>query len=206
MLTIYDETTGTTTTVQTDAPGHFTATIVPGDFDLTVTQPGYTTAAFHGTANGSQVLNLIFSLTPVPTSGEVAGTVTDATTGLPISQATVAVVDANSRSFSTLTGSNGNYAITGLTPGAFTITVSRSGYAQATGNGSLPAGGVAIFSPALKPASTQNNPVPQATALSPSYILAGSGDFVLTVSGSNFVNTAVIHFNNQALVTNFVSG
>ncbi|MBI3596651.1 MAG: carboxypeptidase regulatory-like domain-containing protein [Nitrospirae bacterium] len=205
-ITITDSTTGTTTAVQTDATGQFTATIVPGDFDLTVAQAGYTTAAVHGTANGSQVLNLIFSLTPVPTSGEVAGTVTDANTGLPLSQASVSVVDSNSHPFSAQTGSNGNYAITGLAPGAFTITVSRSGYAQATGNGSVPMGGVAIFSPALQPASTPNNPVPQATALSPSYILAGSGDFVLTVSGSNFVNTAVIHFNNQALVTNFVSG
>jgi hypothetical protein len=94
-MTVTDATDGSTTTVHTDSTGRFTTAIVPGDFDLMVTQPGYTSVAAHGTANGSQPVNLVFSLMPVLSTGRVTGTVTDAATGLPLSQAIVSVVDSS---------------------------------------------------------------------------------------------------------------
>ncbi len=48
-------------------------------------------------------------------------------------------------------------------------------------------------------------PVPIITSLSPSSKTVGSAGFTLTVNGSNFVNGAVVRWNNSARVTNFVS-
>ncbi|MBI3606066.1 MAG: hypothetical protein HY202_08600, partial [Nitrospirae bacterium] len=52
---------------------------------------------------------------------------------------------------------------------------------------------------------TVNNPVPVITALSPGNINEGSGDFWLSVNGSNFVNSSTINFSSQPLATSFVS-
>jgi sugar lactone lactonase YvrE len=44
-----------------------------------------------------------------------------------------------------------------------------------------------------------------ATALTPSSVIAGSGAFTLTVTGTNFVNGAVVNFNGSPRTTTFVS-
>ena len=50
------------------------------------------------------------------------------------------------------------------------------------------------------------NPVPSATSLSPSTVVAGSAKFTLTVNGSSFVSGATVLWNGTALTTTFVSG
>ena len=57
----------------------------------------------------------------------VTGTVTNAGTGAPLSDATVAATG-----FSTTTDSNGNFTLTGVPPGPQTLTVSRSGFSPTT--------------------------------------------------------------------------
>ena len=54
------------------------------------------------------------------------------------------------------------------------------------------------------PAST-DNPVPATTQISPSSVLAGSGDFTLSVSGSGFVPDSVIRWNGTGVTTQYVS-
>jgi len=50
-----------------------------------------------------------------------------------------------------------------------------------------------------------NNPVPTVTGLSPNRVLAGSGAIPLTVSGTGFVNGAIIYFGGRPVTTTYVS-
>ena len=50
-----------------------------------------------------------------------------------------------------------------------------------------------------------DNPVPSASSLSPPSVLLGSGQFTLTVNGSDFVTTSVVQWNGAALTTTFVN-
>ncbi len=52
---------------------------------------------------------------------------------------------------------------------------------------------------------TVNNPVPAAASLSPSSAIVGGGGFVLTVNGSNFVNTSTVVWQGANLSTTFIS-
>ena len=56
-------------------------------------------------------------------TGTLQGTVTDSTTGLPISGVTVIL---NGKS--TSTNANGNYSIMGIVPGLYGIRFEKSGY------------------------------------------------------------------------------
>lgn len=49
------------------------------------------------------------------------------------------------------------------------------------------------------------NPVPAVSSILPATILAGYGDFGLTVNGSNFVNGAVVQVNGSSRATTFLS-
>jgi hypothetical protein len=53
--------------------------------------------------------------------------------------------------------------------------------------------------------SVPPNPTPAITALNPGAVTAGSGQFSLTVIGSNFVQNSVARFNGQDRQTSFVS-
>jgi hypothetical protein len=50
-----------------------------------------------------------------------------------------------------------------------------------------------------------NNVVPTLVDISPASKLAGDAAFVLTVNGTNFVNTSVVRFNGSSRTTTFVS-
>ncbi|MCX7796952.1 MAG: carboxypeptidase-like regulatory domain-containing protein, partial [bacterium] len=62
-------------------------------------------------------------LSCVTESGSISGNVVDATTGSPISGATVRV-----GSISTTTGTNGNYKLQNVPAGVQTVTAEKSGY------------------------------------------------------------------------------
>jgi alpha-tubulin suppressor-like RCC1 family protein len=49
------------------------------------------------------------------------------------------------------------------------------------------------------------NPAPIITSLNPTFVLAGSGGFTLTVNGANFVSGAVVRWNGSPRATTFVS-
>jgi hypothetical protein len=50
-----------------------------------------------------------------------------------------------------------------------------------------------------------DNPDPSANSLSPTSVLAGSGQFTLTVNGADFVSTSVVQWKGGALSTTFVN-
>jgi hypothetical protein len=72
---------------------------------------------------------------PSPTTGSIAGTVTDVSSHAAISNATVTAGSA-----STNTATNGTYRINGLAPAAYTVTASKTGYVSASGSATVTAG------------------------------------------------------------------
>lgn len=105
----------------TDANGYYMiAGLHPGDYNITASAVGYYSNSTSETVISGETITVDFELTPLP--GVIAGTVTDASTGDPISGANVT---ANGVSVST--GADGSYSIE-LAPGNYTVTVSKDGY------------------------------------------------------------------------------
>jgi hypothetical protein len=79
--------------------------------------------------NASERPKLIISYTwgssPAPENGAVSGTITYTNNGTGIADVTVNLSQGGSVIASTTTDSNGNYLITGLPPGAYTLTASK---------------------------------------------------------------------------------
>ncbi len=78
-------------------------------------------------------------------------------------------------------------------PGAASITV----LTPAPGGG---ASGAAILQITPPP-----NPTPAIMAISPNPVTAGSGQFILAVTGTNFIQSSVVRFNGQDRQTTFIS-
>jgi hypothetical protein len=71
--------------------------------------------------------------------------------------------------------------------------------------GGAPGQVVLINGPFVLPVSATNNPVPTASTLSPASATTGSGNFQLTVNGSNFVLGATVQWNGHDRTTKFVN-
>ncbi|MDE3090345.1 MAG: Ig-like domain repeat protein [Chloroflexota bacterium] len=86
-----------------------------------------------------------------------------------------------------------SYTTSLLATGVHTITATYSGDANLAGSAS--------------PALTQNvnNPLPTLASISPMSATAGGVTFTLTVTGTNFVNGAVVKWNGSDRATTFVS-
>ncbi|MDO8530455.1 MAG: IPT/TIG domain-containing protein [bacterium] len=76
--------------------------------------------------------------------------------------------------------------------GAFNVTVVNPGPGGGTSNAQI----LSI---------TGNNPFPTITSISPMSSVAGSGNFTMTVNGSNFNSNSVVRFNGLPRTTTFVS-
>jgi uncharacterized protein (DUF1800 family) len=97
-------------------------------------------------------------------------------------------IPGGNASVGTVTG-NGNYTAPAVLPTPNTIQVTATSVADSTAFGNS---GV-----------TLQNPVPVLSAIAPNSISIGT--FQITVTGSSFVNGAVISFGGQSLPTTFVS-
>lgn len=109
----------------TDANGLYNITNVPiGTYTVTASKDG-----FHSSSRTDisvitkQTTSLDFSLTPLPTTGNIAGIVTDASTGNPIDGANVTVAD-----YFDITDETGHYNITNVPAGTYTVTANKDGY------------------------------------------------------------------------------
>jgi len=95
----------------------------------------------------------------------------------------------------------GATSLTATVPGG---NVASAGAANITVTNPAPGGGTS--SPALVfTIDVQPNPIPSASSISPDNALAGAAQFVLSVSGSNFVAGSVVRWNSTDLATTFVS-
>ncbi|MDA8105786.1 MAG: carboxypeptidase regulatory-like domain-containing protein [Nitrospiraceae bacterium] len=141
----------------TSGTGEFTLTNMPaGSQTVSVSLAGYATSTATVNITVGSITNLgAIPLSSNPTTGIIKGTVTDAATGQPLSGVTIGI--SGSYAGSATTGPDGSFTITGVTPGAVTITASLSGYYSISGTGTINAGGILFFSPKLSttpPAAT----------------------------------------------------
>lgn len=101
--------------------------------------------------------------------GLVTGQVTDETTGKPLESVTVTV-----GSTSTNTSAEGRYIVSGLTPGATTITASKTGYEPYSGTVTIDSETTALKSFAMKAAATSGSIVGMVTDQSTGAKLQGA--------------------------------
>jgi sugar lactone lactonase YvrE len=81
--------------------------------------------------------------------GSITGLVADASTGLPLTGATVSITDSLGNTKNALTDSNGRYTITDLLFGAFTGAITKVGYAEYRFSGTLSPGETKTINAAL---------------------------------------------------------
>lgn len=81
------------------------------------------------------------------------------------------------------------------TAGSYNVTVTNP----------TPGGGTTVASIFTVNATPASNPVPTITTLSPNSVTVGAAAQTLTVSGTNFVGTSVVSFNNTTRTTTYVS-
>ena len=115
------------TSATTNGSGVYTLTgLTPGSHTLTASAANFTNSAPQtaSVTTGQTTSGVNFSLTPVPTTGAVTGTVTRATGGTAISGATV----IDSGGLSTTTNASGVYTLAGLSAGSHTLTASATGF------------------------------------------------------------------------------
>lgn len=144
----------------TDAAGSFTlSAVLQGSQQISFSLPGYASSTVTVTLTAGSITNLgTIPLSLIQTTGMVKGTVTDASNGLPLSG--VAIGITGSFTGNTVTGTDGSFTFTNVTPGAVTITAAKSGYYSVTGAGTVAAGKILFFNPQLStqpPAATTGN-------------------------------------------------
>ena len=139
-----------------------------------------------------------------PASQSVSVTNTD--TSNP-AQAYTATVSPSSATWLTLTGASGT--TNGTTPQTVTANFSTN-LSQGTYNANIlidttTDSGAPISIPVTYTVSAPAIPIPNISGLSPNPVIAGNGQFTLTVNGSNFQSGATVYFNGTALATTFVN-
>jgi TonB-linked SusC/RagA family outer membrane protein len=117
----------------------------------------------------------------------VRGTITDSTTHNPISGAVIRVAGGNQ---STVSGVDGTYSITRLSPGTYRFVVRRLGYAVVTIEVTAPAAGVYTRNIALAPVPTVLDQV--VTTVTGNQRLSTIGNTISTINADSLVpNTPV---------------
>ena len=132
---------GGSLSVITDASGAYQFVAQSGS-----TYSLYASLGIHwGTVSGSPVTRTILGTTPavsveltVPAS-DIFGTITNASSGLPIGGATLSLSDPSESPWCCqVTGPDGTYLLWGISTGTYTLSVSAPGYATAYANPYVP--------------------------------------------------------------------
>jgi hypothetical protein len=135
--------------VTSGSDGVFQATgLGAGTYALVFTRSGYNQATAAVVVNVGQTSDLAtVGMLQLATAGILRGQVISGTTLLPMAGVNVSVSGAASGT--KVTDVDGRYEMTGLAPGASTVTASFAGYQTATGTGTIVAGQTLVFSPTL---------------------------------------------------------
>jgi hypothetical protein len=117
---------GTTTSSVTDGTYSITG-LAAGTYNVSAIAPDFSPATVQDitVTSGDTTSNVTLILSTAPV---LTGTVTDVTTGDPISGATVAFTPAVGAETSVTTNGSGLYTINGVIGGVYTLTVSATGY------------------------------------------------------------------------------
>ncbi|HEX9562482.1 MAG TPA: carboxypeptidase regulatory-like domain-containing protein [Gemmatimonadaceae bacterium] len=136
-----------TNTVTANAQGAYTiANVQIGSYSITATHTAYNPNSTNAVVVAGLTVTANLNLTPQ--GGSIAGVVTDATTGAPVSGASVSTQPPTS---SVSTNAQGAYTISGAASGTYTVNASRSGYAPNSVQVTVMAGQTATAGIALTP-------------------------------------------------------
>jgi len=109
--------------------------LAPGGVTLRIAAAGFTSLTQTVTLTGDRRLDVGLNVL----ARTIAGTVTDRTSGGVLPNILIAINDGPSAGRTTLTDAGGNFALSGVTSEAVSVTASATGYVSATDG--LPAGG-----------------------------------------------------------------
>ena len=116
----------------TDPNGNYNVNLLAsGAFTVVFSAPGFQTA-YAGVSVSYPNLLSQQNISLAPSPGTISGTVIDATTTNPIQDVLVTVYSGNTVVDSAETNSIGNYTITGLAPGTYTVTATEINYQQSS--------------------------------------------------------------------------
>ena len=124
--------------------------LFPGTYALQLSLNQYGVISFSTTLRPGQTVDfgsIALTKNGETTTGSVRGTVTDATTGLPLAGASVGLGSGQVAT----TDASGSYQIANITPANVIVVANKTGYASAPGSGNVVAGGTLIYSPSLFP-------------------------------------------------------
>ncbi len=189
----------------TNASGAYTfSNVTPGTYSLTASAAGYNGGTNNGvsvTAGATTTSDFALVALP-PTTGTIAGTVTNSVTSAPISGATVTIVGGAS----TTTNASGAYSIGNVSPGTYDVTASANGFTSATNTGvSVTAGATTTSNFALAPNAVANTGFAAPTAnaavtssagdnngyqTSPTNAYAADGLFAVDTNSGNGTSTS----------------
>jgi subtilisin family serine protease len=132
----------------TNAGGQYTLANVPtGSRTVTASAASFATGSQTVTVNGGTTVTANFTLTPLPTTGTLTGTVTSAAGGI-VSGATVAI---QGTALSTTTNGAGQYTLTDIPQGQRTLATSATGYASTSQTVTITAGATTTANVVLTP-------------------------------------------------------
>ncbi len=114
----------------TDVMGMYTILdLAPGSYTVNASADGYQSKAIGASViGGATTMNVDFALDPFP--GTIAGTVTDASTGLPIPGAAIDAFQGVTLVASVLTDPNGQYTLSDFAPGDYLVRANANLYQQ----------------------------------------------------------------------------
>jgi thermitase len=125
-----------TRTASTDASGQYTITGVPeGTYTVEASAAGDSASSQAVSVVAGQTTTANFALAKLPSPGSIAGKITDSADGSPIAGATV-----SDRVRMGSTDANGQYIISGVPEGIYTVTASAAGYSTSSQTVSVSAG------------------------------------------------------------------
>ncbi|MBI5748934.1 MAG: fibronectin type III domain-containing protein [Nitrospinae bacterium] len=150
------------------------------------------------------------------TKGSIAGIVTDSSTGLPLSSATVSVTDSLNITQTAVTDSNPktNYTITSIASGDFTGSIAKDGYTSYSFTGTITPGRTITINASLSPIypSISNITVSNITADSATIswttdqISDSLVEYGATTSYGSSISDTALTTNHSILLTNLIFG
>jgi len=119
----------------TDSNGYYTMFVLDGTYTVTASAPGYGIQSRSVKVDSGQTKTENFLLQSV-SPGSIIGSVTDATTGNAIVDATI-----TADGYSSTTDEDGNYTLSNMPAWTYTVTVSASGFVGDSKVVNVPSGG-----------------------------------------------------------------
>jgi len=149
---------GITTTATTDASGNYTlSNVPPGSYTVTAAASAYNSQSQPVVVSANTLSTQNFSLAPLP--GSIGGRLTDSLTGKPVAGGMVSYAVGGVPT-TVAADANGNYAISNLTEGSYSLTAAAGSYSSLTRSVNVGPGGSATSNFALAPlAGTINGTV-----------------------------------------------